>query len=67
LPEGSEFELPVPVSKLSEDSIKLEFAAARRIALVGADAHQPRFSLEEVEKMPGNWQNLSDLRKAGLN
>ena len=32
----------------------------------------PRFSLEEVERMPGNWQGpqgqryLSDLRKAGL-
>jgi hypothetical protein len=34
LAEGSEFELPVPVSKPSDDSIKLEFAAARRIALV---------------------------------
>jgi hypothetical protein len=32
--EGSEFELPVPVSKPSNDGIKLEFAAARRIALV---------------------------------
>jgi hypothetical protein len=32
--ERSEFELPVPVSKLSDDSIMLEFAAARRIALV---------------------------------
>jgi hypothetical protein len=31
--EGSEFELPVPVSKLSDDSIVLEFATARRIAL----------------------------------
>ena len=32
----------------------------------------PAFSLEEVERMPGNWQGaegqryLSDLRKAGL-
>ena len=26
--EGSEFELPVPVSKLSDDSIVLEFATA---------------------------------------
>lgn len=32
----------------------------------------PRFSLEEVERMPANWQGalgqryLSDLRKAGL-
>jgi hypothetical protein len=34
--EGSEFELPVPVSKLSDDSIMLEFAAARRIALISA-------------------------------
>ena len=32
--EGSEFELPVPVSKLSDDSIMLEFATARRIALI---------------------------------
>jgi hypothetical protein len=32
--EGSEFELPVPVSKLSNDSIMLEFATARRIALI---------------------------------
>jgi hypothetical protein len=31
--EGSEFELPVPVSKLS-DGIMLEFATARRIALI---------------------------------
>jgi hypothetical protein len=29
---GSEFELPVPLSKLSDDSIKVEFTAARRIA-----------------------------------
>jgi hypothetical protein len=28
LAEGSEFELPVPVSKLSDDSIVLEFATA---------------------------------------
>jgi imidazolonepropionase-like amidohydrolase len=33
--EGSEFELPVPVSKLSDDSIMLEFAAARRIDDLG--------------------------------
>jgi len=32
--EQSEFELPVPVSKLSDDSIMLEFATARRIALI---------------------------------
>jgi hypothetical protein len=32
--EGSEFELPVPVSKLSDDSILLEFSTARRIALI---------------------------------
>jgi hypothetical protein len=32
--EGSEFELTVPVSKPSDNSIRLEFAAARRIALV---------------------------------
>ena len=32
--EGSEFELPVPVSKLSDDNIMLEFATARRIALI---------------------------------
>jgi hypothetical protein len=34
LAEGSEFELTVPVSKPSDNSIRLEFAAARRIALV---------------------------------
>ena len=32
--EHSEFELPVPVSKMSDDSIMLEFATARRIALI---------------------------------
>ena len=32
--EGSEFELPVPVVKLSDDGIMLEFATARRIALI---------------------------------
>jgi hypothetical protein len=32
--ERSEFELPVPVSKLSDDSILLEFSTARRIALI---------------------------------
>jgi hypothetical protein len=30
--EGGEFELAVPISKLSDDSIMLEFATARRIA-----------------------------------
>ena len=34
LAEGSEFELPVPVCKLSDDSILLEFSTARRIALI---------------------------------
>jgi hypothetical protein len=32
--EGSELELPVPVSKLSDDSIVLEFATGSRIALI---------------------------------
>jgi hypothetical protein len=34
LAEGSEFELPVPVCKLSDDSILLEFSTARRIASI---------------------------------
>jgi hypothetical protein len=34
LAEGSEFELPVPVSKLSDDSIMLEVATARRVAAI---------------------------------
>ena len=33
--ERSEFELPVPVSKLSDDSIMLEFATVRRVAALG--------------------------------
>jgi hypothetical protein len=32
--ERSEFELPVPISKLSDDSIMLEFATARRTSLI---------------------------------
>jgi hypothetical protein len=32
--EGSEFEPAVPVYKLSDDSIMLQFATARRIALI---------------------------------
>jgi hypothetical protein len=36
--ERGGFELAVPVSKLSDDGIMLEFATARRIALVA----QPR-------------------------
>jgi hypothetical protein len=75
--ERSEFELPVPVSKLSDDGIKLEFVAGKRIALiardyntVGATAHQP--------VLAGRWRRypkiggfvgpryLSDLRNAGL-
>jgi hypothetical protein len=35
LAERSEFELPVPVSKLSDDSIMLEFATVRRVAALG--------------------------------
>jgi hypothetical protein len=34
LAERTEFELPVPISKLSDDSIMLEFATARRTALI---------------------------------
>ena len=33
--ERSEFELSVPVSKLSDDSIMLEFATVRRVAALG--------------------------------
>ena len=33
--ERSEFELPVPVAKLSDDSIMLEFATVRRVAALG--------------------------------
>ena len=50
--EGSEFELPVPVSKLSDDC---PYCAETTI-LSGATAPQPWFSLEEMEKMPGNWR-----------
>ena len=32
--ERSEFDLPVPVSKLSDDNIELELATTRRIALM---------------------------------
>src|SRR5258708_33309378 len=31
LAEGSEFELPVPVSKLSDNSLMLSFATSRRV------------------------------------
>jgi hypothetical protein len=37
--EGSEFEPPVPVSRLSDDSIMLEFATARGIALIARRLH----------------------------
>jgi hypothetical protein len=50
LAEGSEFELPVPVSKLSDDC---PYCAETTI-LSSATAPQPLFSLEEMEK-PGNW------------
>jgi hypothetical protein len=32
--ERTEFELPVPASKLSDDNVELEFATTRRIALM---------------------------------
>jgi hypothetical protein len=38
--EGSEFELPVPVSKLSDDGIMLEFATARRTVNTGVKVHR---------------------------
>ena len=44
--EGSEFELPVPVSKLSDDSILLEFSTARRIALI---AREPTIRYRQFE------------------
>jgi hypothetical protein len=54
------FELPVPVSKLSDDSIMLEFAAARRIALIARRLTilsallriSPRVSLEGWKRCP---------------
>ena len=46
LAEGSEFEPPVPVSELSDDSIMLEFATARRIALIARRLQCGRCVLE---------------------
>ena len=42
LAEGSEFEPAVPVYELSDDSIMLEFATARRIALIAYESPRNR-------------------------
>ena len=45
LAERSEFELPVPVSKLSDDSIELELATTRGIALMPRRRYSVRGSI----------------------
>jgi hypothetical protein len=50
LAEGSEFELPLPVSKLSDDSIMLEFATARRIALIARRLQRCRGYCRDIRR-----------------
>ena len=74
--EGSEFELSVPVAKLSDDGIMLEFATAKRIALIAQYCRRYCASAAVLAGRGGEcYRNrqgpiglryLSDLRKAGL-
>ena len=48
--EGSEFELPVPVSKLSDDGFMLEFATGRRIALIARRLQSGRRYCRDVQR-----------------
>ena len=48
--ERSEFELPVPVSKLSDDGILLEFATARRTALIARRLQCGRRYCRDVQR-----------------
>ena len=50
LAEGSEFELPVPVSKLSDDGTMREFATSRRIALIARRLQCGRRYCRDVQR-----------------
>jgi hypothetical protein len=49
VPEQSEFELPVPVSKLSDDTVLLQFTKLRRVGLKAQNSKPVRHYCRNLE------------------